>query len=71
MGNSLLGGIDFDEEILKLIKIELEKIEINFNELDTQTKIRIRKACEKFEEILFSNKAVFSSSSVECLFDDV
>ena len=52
MGNSLLGGIDFDEEILKLLKIELEKIEINFNELDTQTKIRIRKACENAKKQL-------------------
>ena len=52
MGNSLLGGIDFDEEILKLLKNELEKNNINYNELDNQTKIRIRKACENAKKQL-------------------
>jgi molecular chaperone DnaK len=52
MGNSLLGGIDFDEEILKLVKLELEKIDVKFNLLDSQTKIRIRKACEKAKKEL-------------------
>jgi len=52
MGNSLLGGIDFDNEIIKLLKNELEKKDINYDELDIQTQIRIRKACENAKKQL-------------------